>query len=352
MMAAAGIRILYIDDDPGLARLAQRTLGRAGYVVEIATDGGSGLARIDQGGIDAVVLDHAMPGQDGLATLEEIRRRPDPPPVIYATGNQDSRVAVAALKIGAADYVIKSAEGEFFALLQAAIDGALEAARLRRENEIHQAEIRAARDRFEALAEERAMLMREINHRVSNSLQLIASLLRLQANASGAPDIKGALAEAENRVMAVAQAHRRLYTSDSVSAIELDRYLQELAESLRGSTEGQGTRSVLDLRTEPVEIHPDRAIALGVIVTELVLNALKYAYPAAGGGPVRVVQRALPDARIEITVEDDGVGIGPAPAGSTGLGQRIIKAMATKLEATLLHDPSHAGTRVVLTFAA
>jgi len=100
MMAAAGILILYIDDDPALARLAQKTLGRAGYTVEIATDGPAGLARIAEGGVDAVVLDHTMPGQDGLATLGEIHKRADPPPVIYATGNEDSRVAVAALKIG------------------------------------------------------------------------------------------------------------------------------------------------------------------------------------------------------------------------------------------------------------
>lgn len=349
MMAEAGIRILYIDDDPGLARLAQRTLGRVGFTVEIATDGPSGLARIAEGGIDAVVLDHAMPGQDGLATLAEIRRRDDPPPVIYATGNEDGRVAVKALKIGAADYVIKSADGEFFALLQAAIEAALEAARLRRENESIQAEIRAARDRFEALAEERALMMREINHRVSNSLQLIASLLRLQSGASTAPDIKDALAAAEKRVMAVGQAHRRLYTSDTVKAIEVDRYLEELMGGLRDSAEGRETRSVLELATESVTIHPDRAIALGVIVTELVLNALKYAYPGAGG-PVRVRQKALADGQIEVAVEDDGVGIGPAAAGSTGLGQKIISAMASKLGALVQHDPAHDGTKVVLTF--
>lgn len=351
MMAESGIRILYIDDDPGLARLAQKSLARAGFTVEIATDGPSGLARIAQGGIDAIVLDHAMPGQDGLATLAEIRRGDDPPPVIYATGNEDGRVAVKALKIGAADYVIKSADGEFFALLQAAIEGALEAARLRRENESIQAEIRAARDRFEALAEERALMMREISHRVGNSLQLIAALLRLQSGASAAPAIKDALAAAEKRVMAVGQAHRRLYTSDSVQAIEVDRYLEELVGGLRDAAEGRERHSVLELTTQSVTIHPDRAIALGVVVTELVLNALKYAYPESSG-PIRVRQKALPDGQIEIAVEDDGVGTGPAAAGSTGLGQKIITAMAGKLGAAVLHDPVHAGTRVVLTFPA
>lgn len=351
MMAESGIRILYIDDDPGLARLAERTLGRAGFTVEIATDGRSGLARIARGGIDAIVLDHAMPGQDGLATLAEIRRQDDPPPVIYATGNEDGRVAVKALKIGAADYVIKSADGQFFALLQAAIEGALEAARLRRDNERNQAEIRAARDRFEALAEERALMMREISHRVGNSLQLIAALLRLQSGASSAPAIKDALAVAEKRVMAVGHAHRRLYTSDSVQAIEVDRYLEELVGGLRDSAEGREARSVLELTTEPVTIHPDRAIALGVVVTELVLNALKYAYPDSAG-PIRVRQRALPDGQIEVAVEDDGVGMGTAAAGSTGLGQKIITAMAGKLGATVRHDGHHAGTRVELTFPA
>jgi len=137
-MSAPRARILYIDDDPGLCRLVQKDLERQSYVVEIATDGASGLARIAQGGIDVIALDHYMPNQDGLETLASIRKLAEPPPVIYVTAMQEGRVAVAALKAGAADYVAKDVE--FLVLLQRAIDVALDAVMLRRAKEAAEAE--------------------------------------------------------------------------------------------------------------------------------------------------------------------------------------------------------------------
>ena len=139
-MSAPRARILYIDDDPGLCRLAQKDLQRQGYVVEIATDGASGLVRIAQGGIDLVALDHYMPNQDGLETLAAIRNLAEPPPVIYVTAMQEGRVAVAALKAGATDYVAKDVQGEFLPLLQRAIDSALDGVMLRRAKEAAEAE--------------------------------------------------------------------------------------------------------------------------------------------------------------------------------------------------------------------
>jgi PAS domain S-box-containing protein len=139
-MSAPRARILYIDDDPGLCRLVQKDLERQGYVIEIATDGASGLVRIARGGIDIVALDHYMPNQDGLETLTSIRDLAEPPPVIYVTAAQEGRVAVAALKAGAADYVAKDVEGEFLPLLQRAIDAALDAVMLRRAKEAAEAE--------------------------------------------------------------------------------------------------------------------------------------------------------------------------------------------------------------------
>ena len=139
-MSAPRARILYIDDDPGLCRLAQKDLQRQGYVVEIATDGASGLARIAQGGIDVIALDHYMPNQNGLETLAAIRNLAEPPPVIYVTAMQEGRVAVAALKAGATDYVAKDVQGEFLPLLQRAIDSALDGVMLRRAKEAAEAE--------------------------------------------------------------------------------------------------------------------------------------------------------------------------------------------------------------------
>jgi len=139
-MSITHARILYIDDDPGLCRLVQKELERGGHVVEIATDGVSGVARIAQGGIDVVALDHYMPNQNGLETLASIRNLAEPPPVIYVTAMHEGRVAVAALKAGAADYVAKDVQGEFLVLLQRAVDVALDAVMLRRAKDAAEAE--------------------------------------------------------------------------------------------------------------------------------------------------------------------------------------------------------------------
>jgi PAS domain S-box-containing protein len=139
-MSVPRAHILYIDDDPGLCRLVQKDLERQGYVVEIATDGVSGVARIAQGGIDVVALDHYMPNQNGLETLAIIRNLVEPPPVIYVTAMQGGEVAVAALKAGAADYVAKDVQGEFLVLLQRAIEVSVGAVTLRRAKEAAEAE--------------------------------------------------------------------------------------------------------------------------------------------------------------------------------------------------------------------
>lgn len=345
-----GVRILYIDDDPGVGRLVRRKLSRMGYQVELATSGPEGLALLEGGGIQAVALDHFMPGQDGLETLAAIRAMADPPPVVYVTGTQESRIAVAALKAGAADYVIKEVEGDFFELLRSAFDGAIRNVRIRKAHEAAEREIRAARDRFEALAAERALLLREMNHRVGNSLQIIMSMLHVQASAALNPEVQEALDAARGRVAAVAQVHRRLYTSDQVASVALDQYLVSLVEDLQVSARNGTAGITLSVEAMHVAIDPDRAVALGVVVTELVINASKYAYPD-GDGPVRIALKA-DGPQFLLSVEDDGVGLPEnIEPSASGLGNRIVRAMAAKLGANLRFEPGGPGTRVLLTFA-
>lgn len=343
-------KVLYIDDDQGLCALVKRSMGREGIEVVTAADGEAGLRLLaEHPDFDIVAVDLYMPGLSGVELTERINAMPNHPPVIVVTGAQDSRMAVSVLKAGAFDYVVKDVQGEFIYLLKAAFRAAAEAMRNRRAKEAAEAEVREARDRFEALAAERAMLMREVNHRVGNSLQLIASLLTIQSNAAGNPEIKEALSDATGRVMAVAQVHRRLYTSDDVQAVAIDLYLEALVEDLRRSAEG-GALAQLSLRAEPIAVTPDHAVAIGMIVNELVTNALKYAYPD-GKGAIRVALRKDGVSRGVLTVEDDGVGIAPKNGPkSTGLGQRIVRAMAEKIKAQIEQDRGHRGTRFVVTF--
>jgi two-component sensor histidine kinase/CheY-like chemotaxis protein len=340
--------LLYIDDDDTLARLVDRGLTRLGFNVVHAPSGQHGLDRLQQGGIDVVALDQYMPGFDGLETLERILGVPDAPPVVFVTAAQDSAIAVTALKAGAADYLVKDVQGDFIPLLQVAVNGALRQARLQKARDDAEAEVHASRDRYAALAAEREVLLREVNHRVGNSLQIIASLLHLQANSSTVDDVKAALTNAMGRVAAVAQVHRRLYTSHDLKSVMLNQYLDALLEDLRRSAEGN-RMSRLTLKAEPVEIDPDRAVAIGIIVNELVMNAVKYAYPE-GAGPIHVDLDAQGD-NLVLSIADNGVGLNvKTDPRSTGMGQRIVTAMASKLEASVERDPTHAGTRIMLKF--
>lgn len=349
-MAIDRPRLLYIDDDPGLSRLVQKEFERNGFIVELLNSGAAGVDRLSKANdVDVVALDHHMPDQLGLDTLAMISALPSPPPVVYVTGESEGRIAVAALKAGAADYVIKDASPEFLTLLRAAIDGALEGRRQKYLREQAEAEMRAARDRFEALANERAVLIKEVNHRVSNSLQLIASLLQVQSAAQS--DIKSAqtLLNAYKRVSAVARVHKRLYTSADVRFVDLADYLCGLVEDLRQSAD-QGGR-MLQFLASQTRIGTDFAIPIGLIVTELVINAFKYAYPSSDG-PIRVKAERSGDL-ITVQVEDDGIGVTePDWRRGGGIGSKIVLAMVEKIGGALNFEIRPSGTCITVTFTA
>lgn len=336
------VRVLYVDDDPALARLVQKRLERQGFAVDHCGDIADGLAQIDAQPIDVVVLDHYLASGTGLDMLAALKKRPVAPPVVYVTGSSEATVAVEALKAGAADYVLKSVGDEFFVLLSSAIDQAIEKARLQREKERAEQDVRDARDRAE-------ILLAEVNHRVANSLALVAALVRMQASAVAEPNAKDALAETQARISAIAGLHRRLYTSDDVTMVDLDAYISTLIAELDTSMKAAGHASRIRADLEPLTVPTDKAVSIGMIVTELVTNAYKYAYPGDSEGEVRVyIRRAGTDSAV-LRVEDDGIGWnGEGKPKGTGLGSRIVKAMATSLNTSIVYGDGVGGTRLTI----
>ncbi len=351
--APGAVKVLYIDDDPGIARLVQRHLKRAGFQVRTAPDGEAGLALAREEAFDAIALDHYMPGRDGLEILPELLTLPHFAPVIFVTAAEEPRIAVAALKEGAADYVVKDVQGAFLDLLANAVRQAIAEVALRRAKDQAERELRDSRDRLERLAEQQSLLLREVNHRVANSLQLIGSLIELQARRVRDPEARGVLRRAVERVEAVSLVHRRLYTSADVEQVRMDQYLDGLIQELRSAVAAEEAGPTIRLRADPVDIKTDRAVAIGLVVNELVTNALKYAYPNGQPGDIRVDVSRTEQAGFALVVEDDGVGYpdaDAAPQGS-GLGNVIVAAMAKNVSGTLALDRSHKGTRFVLTLA-
>lgn len=338
-------RILYIDDDAGLGRLIQRALAPQSIDVFHVATGAEGLKLLADGSYDAVALDHNLIHETGLDVIAEMRRRGIDVPVVYLTGSEDARVAVAALKAGAADYVWKDVQGHYRELLAQSVKTAIEQRRLKREAEAAQQAVREARDRAE-------LLLGEVNHRVANSLALVGSLARLQANSLQDQAARNALQEMQARILAVANVHRRLYTSSDVRFVDMGSYLDSLIGDLKAVLINTEQRRTITAHVdEGVRMPTDKTVSLGVIVTELVTNACKYAYRSDEPGEVRVTLRGADAGTLRLVVEDDGKGwTGTGPIEGTGLGTDVVRAMASMLGSEVVYDPNHRGTRASVEF--
>lgn len=344
--------VLYIDDDDGLRRLVERRMTALGFRVTPAGDGRQGLELAGAQDFDLIAIDHYMPGQDGLTTLEQLREVAPETPIVFVTGSEETRIAVAALKAGAYDYVVKSTDDDFFDLLNNSFMQALSQLRLRRAKTLAEQALQDTNRRLEALVERQAALLAEVNHRVANSLQMVSAMVRMQASALDDQSARSALVDAQSRIHAIGQVHRRLYTSENVEAVDLASYLDGLVRDLSDTCSTPRAKREVRLLGDSAVVRTDAAVSIGVIVSELVTNAAKYAYPADASGEVRVIVRRGADGAVALGVEDDGPGFDPAdPPKGTGLGSKVIKAMASNLKGKLTLDRSPGGMRTVLEFS-
>jgi len=251
-MNSAPVRVLYIDDDQGLATLVKRDMERRGLVVEIKHDGLSGLARLKDGGIDVVALDHYMAGQDGLTTLAQIRKMPQPPPVVYVTGTDESKVAVAALKAGAADYVIKDIREDFFTLLHASLNAAVELTTMRRAREAAEAEVRRKNEELEALSNK---LSKYLASQIYNSIftgergvELASARKKLTVFFSDIADFTGTTDHLESEDL-TSLLNRYLTEMANIAAeygATIDKYIGDAILAFFGDPETRGIKEDAD----------------------------------------------------------------------------------------------------------
>lgn len=304
-----------------------------------AASADEGMALVGAEEFDLIAIDHHMPGRTGREMLGDIVARPDHPPVVFVTGNDDTRVAVEAMHAGASDFVVKTIGESFFDLLAGRFQQAFTRSGLEREKRAAEAELRAANKRLE-------VLMREVHHRVSNSLQMVMSFVSMQAGQTADPAAREALEATQSRIQAISKVHHRLYTRDDLTTIDLDDYLETLLGELRQSlTKGAGVID-LSLRADPIEVSPDEAVSVGVIVNELVSNAAKYAFNGRAAGNIRIdLERQ--SRGYALTVTDDGKGYdGAVPPQGSGLGMKIVAAVTRSLGSNLEYLPTDKGTSV------
>jgi len=237
--------------------------------------------------------------------------------------------------------VDSKSEGEFGEHDVAFLQGAANILGMAIEQQHYQRKLQAALDRHQ-------VLLKEVNHRVKNSLQVVSAMLQLQANAVGDPDLSERLKDAASRVNAVGRAYERLAYNADYENIDLSEYLREIIGDLE--TAVAPCRIVFDA-AEEIQFAADRAILVGLLVNELVSNAGKYAYPDCPDGSIWVRLLVQPDRQtILMSVRDEGIGLPRDfdPTTSKRLGTRLVNALATQLGAELTRPTSPVGTNFTL----
>ena len=200
-------------------------------------------------------------------------------------------------------------------------------------------------------------LLKDVNHRVGNNLAMVSALLNVQARQSRDEAVRGALAQAQARIQAIAAGQRRLRLDLDTDEIEARPYMEDLLAEIGKATDGRPIR--IDLAMDAIRLPGRDAISYVVIVNELVTNAIKHAFPGgmAGHIVVRLEQGRSKDddPSLTIRVEDDGVGMQPDAKASKGLGQTVIASLLRSMRATMTSEPlnpgaERPGTRITLNF--
>jgi two-component sensor histidine kinase len=231
-------------------------------------------------------------------------------------------------------------EGEFGEHDVAFLQGAANILGMAIEQQQYQRKLRAALDRHQ-------ILLKEVNHRVKNSLQVISSMLHLQANAVGDPDLSERLNEASSRISAVGRAYERLAYNADYENIDLVAYLREVIEDLKAAV--APFKIHIDA-TEEIPFPADRAILVALIINELVLNAGRHAYPDCPDGSIWLRIALTERSSVLVSVRDEGIGL-PAqfdPTTSRRLGARVVAALAKQLSAELTRPQAAKGTHFAL----
>ncbi|PXA88942.1 hypothetical protein DMC47_29285 [Nostoc sp. 3335mG] len=188
----------------------------------------------------------------------------------------------------------------------------------------------------------------EMNHRIANSLQLLMAMVSVEAREVLDPQARAVLQMTGRRIGAIANVHRHLYRSHDAASVALDAYLEELAADLeQGCGQGAAGRRIR-VRADAVSVPPDTANSIGILVSELVTNAWKYAYAPDAPGDVLVTLGAMPFGGYRLEVEDRGCGRGNGDAQGSGMGSRLIALMAARLRAAHGWQDARPGTRFVL----
>lgn len=341
------------------AASSERVLAKAGYSLhcERVVNAAEMRAALAREPWDVIISDYRLAQFDAPAALLLLHESGQDIPFIVVSGAIGEELALAIMKSGAQDYLIK----DDLARLAPAIERELRDARTRHERSLAQGALQQSEERVEeqratlerqtVSLQQRETLLREIHHRVKNNMQVMSSLLSLQARAAMHPETRRVLEDNQNRIQSMALLHEILYQSEDLALVDFPKYVLRTVDYLFRSAGVDARQIRLHTELDQLALELDDALPFGLLISEVVSNSLKHAFPEGRAGEVSVLLHQQSDTTISLILSDDGIGLPRELDWTTSrsLGLRLVRALAQQLRGTL-EIRSQRGTEVRLTF--
>jgi two-component sensor histidine kinase len=349
------LRVLQVEDSPGDAALIERTLTKSGYAVyfERVINAHEMQAALAKQTWDLIIADYRLPEFGAPSALSLLQESGQDIPFIVVSGAMGEDLAVAMMKAGAQDYLLK----DDLARLAPAVEREMRDARTRRRREQAERALSESEQQLErqtALLHQRETLLREIHHRVKNNMQVMSSLLSLQSRVTSDPATSRMLEDNQNRIQSMALLHEILYQSEDLAVVDFSKYVRRMVEYLFRSYGVDSRQIRLHTELDPVGLELDDALPCALLISEVISNSLKHGFPEGRGGEVSILLRSQSGTAVSLVLSDNGVGL-PADLDwttSRSLGLRLVRALAEQLHGSLDVRSQAGGTKVKLVFHA
>ena len=349
------INILLVDDEARNLDALEAILASPDYRLLRAQSADEALLALLHHDFAVIVLDIRMPDINGfeLAQMIKQRKKNQHIPIIFLTAYlQDEKDVLEGYGAGAVDYLSKPLNPQILrSKVGVFVDLSRKTRELARLNEQMESEIEERVAQVRAALHEKEILLKEVHHRVKNNMQIISSLLSLQANRAGDGDTAQRLQAVRDRVYSMALVHEKLYQSDDFARVEMADYTRSLMGDLLQAYAGGLPDVSLKLELEPAALPVDLAIPFGLIVNELATNALKHAFKGRNRGEIHIRLKHEGAGRIHFRFADDGRGFAESLRWDqvSSFGLRLVR-MLTQQVAGKLEVSHERGTAFELSF--
>ena len=376
-------KILIVDDERQIIEHLRQLLTTFGYSFDFVTRAEFLFPKLKRDTFDLILLDVNMPHTDGLTLLKQLKTHPvhQAVPVIMLTGMVDDQLLADCLEQGASDFVNKPIKP---LVLKARIQSALtirayihdiqqqavqlkkyhqhledlvqaRTTQLKQTNEVLQQEIYDRKQIEETLRtalQEKEVLLKEVHHRVKNNLQVISSLLDLQTDCIENEKMQDVFRESQNRIRSMAMIHEQLYQTPDLARIDFVDYVESLTSHLFRSYRTQANQVTLHLDIASIYLSIETAIPCGLIINELVSNALKHAFPDDRGGDISIELQPREAQDLSLVIRDNGVGL-PSDMDfrqSRSLGMTLVMTLVKQVSGVMEWDNDN-GLEVQIVFS-